>query len=125
MCLAPIRITKQYEKKIAELLEREIGGELYMVPRVNNPEGVRTPDFLFNCKMYDLKTPKKGAGENTLFRRVRKASNQAKGIIVDISVSGLDKEAISRQIDKVFFSKDTLFIDELVILKDNAIISVS
>jgi hypothetical protein len=33
-----------YEKEIAELLEREVGGELFMVPRVNNPQGVSTPD---------------------------------------------------------------------------------
>lgn len=31
---------KQHEKEIAELLEKKFGGELYMVPRVNNPQGV-------------------------------------------------------------------------------------
>ena len=45
-----------HEKEIAELLEREVGGEIYLVPRVNNPQGVSTPDYLFHGRGYDLKT---------------------------------------------------------------------
>ena len=41
----------EHEKEIAELLERELGGEIYMVPRVNNPQGVRTPDYLSEGKV--------------------------------------------------------------------------
>lgn len=29
-----------HEKEIAELLESELGGEIFMVPRVNSPEGI-------------------------------------------------------------------------------------
>ena len=45
-----------HEKEIAELLAREIGGEVLMVPKVNKPYGVRTPDYILNGRQYDLKT---------------------------------------------------------------------
>lgn len=64
---------KPYEKEIAELLAREVGGEAYMVPRVNNPQGISTPDYLFNGKAYNLKTLSKEATENTIFNRIKKA----------------------------------------------------
>ena len=45
-----------HEKEIAELLESELGGEIFMVPRVNSPEGISTPDYLFRGEAFDLKT---------------------------------------------------------------------
>ena len=113
-----------YEKRIAELLEREIGGELYMVPRVNKPEGVKTPDYLFHGKAYDPKTPEKKAGKNAIFKRIKKASGQAHGIILDVSQSGLDDDTIMQQIDKVFWSADTMFVKEVAIVKNDKIIKV-
>lgn len=111
----------EHEKEIAELLEREIGGELYMVPRVNKPEGVKTPDYLFHGKAYDLKTPEASKSKNAVFKRVKKASGQAHGIILDVSISGLGDEAIDEQIDKIFWSQDTKFVDELVLVKNGKI----
>lgn len=111
----------EHEKKIAELLEREVGGELYMVPRVNKPEGVKTPDYLFHGKAYDLKTPEVSKTKNAVFKRVKKASGQAHGIILDVSKSGLSDEVIDKQIDRIFWSKDTQFVDELVLVTNGKI----
>ena len=105
-----------HEKEIAEFLERKVGGEIYMVPRVNKPAGVPTPDYLFHGKGYDLKTIGPGATKNTLFNRVKKASKQASNMIVDITQSGLDDNTISSQIEKIYWSNNTLFVDELVII---------
>ncbi len=75
-----------HEKEIAELLEQEIGGEIFMVPRVNNPQGVKTPDYLFHGNGYDLKTIGKNAGENTIFNRVKKAVGQTRRFIIDLDL---------------------------------------
>lgn len=115
---------KPYEKEIAELLEREVGGEIYMVPRVNNPQGISTPDYLFNGKPYDLKTLTKAATENTIFNRVKKARNQACNFIIDVTATSLDNKAIETQLEKIFSNKSTLFVDELVIIRDGSIVKV-
>lgn len=115
---------KPHEKEIAELLEREFGGELYMVPRVNNPQGVRTPDYLFRGRPYDLKTLGPNAGQNTIFNRIKNSSGQSGNFVIDVSKSGLSDDAISRQIKKVFWSQNTQFVDTVIIVRHDSVISI-
>lgn len=107
------------EKEIAELLEKEFGGELYMVPRVNNPQGVRTPDYLFRGLSYDLKSLSENATEDTMFQRIKKSSNQSYRFIIDVTdAKKLSDEIINEQIKKVFSHKDTAFAKVVVVIKD-------
>lgn len=114
-----------HEKEIAELLEREVGGEIYLVPRVNNPQGVSTPDYLFHGREYDLKTLSEKAGSNTMFQRVKKAKRQSRNFIIDVSGTKLDSETIKQQISKIFWSENTRFVDEIVIINGDRIIQVA
>ena len=114
-----------HEKEIAELLEREVGGEIYLVPRVNNPQGVSTPDYLFHGRGYDLKTLGEKAGPNTMFQRVKKAKRQSRNFIIDVSDTKLDREMIDKQISKIFWSENTRFVDEIVIINDGHIVRVA
>ena len=114
-----------HEKEIAELLEREVGGEIYMVPRVNNPQGVSTPDFLFHGNGYDLKTLGKDAGQNTIFNRVKKAKRQSENFIIDVTDSGLDDDAINKQIEKLFNRVDTDWVKEVIIIRGESIVRVT
>lgn len=114
-----------HEKEIAELLEREVGGEIYLVPRVNNPQGVSTPDYLFHGRGYDLKTLGEKAGPNTMFQRVKKAKRQSRNFIIDVSDTKLDREMIDQQISKIFWSENTRFVDEIVIINDGHIVQVA
>ena len=43
------------EKEVANWLETTLGGKLYMCPRINVPDGISTPDYLFRNERYDLK----------------------------------------------------------------------
>ena len=110
-----------HEKEIAELLEKEFGGELYMVPRVNNPQGISTPDYLFRGQGYDLKTLGNKAGPDTMFQRVKKAKRQSHNFIIDISNAELDKETVMQQINKIFWQDQTAFVDILVIVENGVI----
>ena len=112
---------KPHEKEIAELLEREFGGEICMVPRVNNPQGIRTPDYLFRGKKYDLKTLEKEAGENTIYHRVDKSHGQADHIIVDITKGKVSENLLSSQISKIFSEDETSFVKELWIISDGVV----
>lgn len=114
-----------HEKEIAEFLEREVGGEIYLVPRVNNPQGVSTPDYLFHGRGYDLKTLGEKAGPNTMFQRVKKAKRQSRNFIIDVSDTKLDREMIDQQISKIFWSENTRFVDEIVIINDGHIVRVA
>ena len=112
---------KPHEREIAELLIRELGEKVYLVPRVNDPQGVRTPDYLIQNKPYDLKTIHEGAGENTIFNRIKKSRNQSDNFVIDVSKSGLSDKTIDEQLEKVFWSQNTQFVKEIIVLKDEKV----
>ena len=113
-----------HEKEIAELLEKEFGGAIYMVPRVNSPQGISTPDYLFRGVGYDLKTLGESAGANTLFNRVKKAKWQAQNFIIDVTNTELNEDTILAQVKKVFHREDTKWVDEILIVQNRLRIQV-
>lgn len=113
-----------HEKEIAELLEKEFGGAIYMVPRVNSPQGISTPDYLFRGVGYDLKTLGESAGANTLFNRVKKAKWQVQNFIIDVTNTKLDEDTILAQVKKVFHREDTKWVDEILIVQNRLRIQV-
>ena len=112
-----------HEKEIAELLEREVGGKLYLVPRVNEPQGVPTPDFLFHGARYDLKTLR-GNSKNTIYNAVAKQADQADNFILDVTDCPLSEEDIYKQAEALFRSTHTKFIDTVVLVRNMKIIRV-
>lgn len=112
-----------HEKEIAELLEREFGGEIYMVPRVNDPQGVSTPDYLFRGSRFDLKSLKSG-GKNVFYNVVAKKSAQADNFIFDLTDCPLNDKEITRQTELLFSSIHTKFIDTIVLLRNGEIIKI-
>lgn len=114
-----------HEKEIAELLEKEFGGELYMVPRVNNPQGISTPDYLFRGKGYDLKTLSKEAGENTIINRIKKARKQSKNFILDLTnAKKITDSVLKSQIQRIYKDKETAFVDTIIVIRNGNIVVV-
>lgn len=116
---------KQHEKEIAELLEKKFGGELYMVPRVNNPQGVSTPDYLFRGKGYDLKTLSKEAGENTIINRIKKAKKQSKNFVLDLTdAEKITDTVLKSQIKRIYADKETAFVDTIIVVRSGEVVAV-
>lgn len=114
-----------HEKEIAELLEKEFGGELYMVPRVNNPQGISTPDYLFRGKGYDLKTLSKEAGENTIINRIKKARKQSKNFVLDLTnAKKITDSVLKSQIQRIYKDKETAFVDTIIVVRNGDIVVV-
>ena len=115
---------EEEEKKYLEILERAIGGEAYMVPKVENPEGIKTPDFLFNGNEYDLKRIS-GSGKNTLIDAVKKKKGQSKKFVFGITEKcELADEEILRQAKHIFNYNRTDFIDEVIVVKNGEIMTI-
>ena len=72
------------ELECALWLEKTFGGEIYMCPKVNKPDGIKTPDYLFRNEYWDLKEIK-GNGKNTIDSIIKKSKNQTINYIIDIA----------------------------------------
>lgn len=108
------------EKQVAQLLERELGGEISMVPRVLNPPGISTPDYMFRGEAYDLKELS-GTSKNLVYNVISKKKRQAGNFVLDISKCPLDEDEIHKQVDDIYWSRHTAFVDKIILIKDDQI----
>ena len=108
------------ERRIAELLKEELGGKISLVPRVLNPQGVSTQDYIFRDEAFDLKELS-GTSKNLVYNAIAKKKKQASNFILDISKSPLDENEITRQIEEIYWSRHTMFVQKIIVIKDEKI----
>ena len=113
---------KNGEEKTAEWLYNTFGGNITLLAE-NKPDGVTNPDYLWNGKLWDLKTPQ---SINGLDKRVRhglhQIANNSGGIVVDIKKMNVRIEAIIEKINERINSSaqdnlDVIICKDLVLLK--------
>lgn len=112
-----------HEKEIAELLEKEFGGEIIMNPKVNSPEKLRVPDYIFRGERLDLKEIQ-GNGKNTIYDAVAKKAEQANNFVLDITKSAMSEAEAERQIIGLFRSVHTRFVDTVFLVRNMKIIKI-
>lgn len=108
------------EKEIAIWLENIFGGEIFMLPRINNPKGIETSDYLFRNEFWDLKEII-GNGKHTLDSAIKKKKNQSQNFIFEISSSKMSIEDAQNQISKIMSSTDRQWIKKIVLKKDGIV----
>lgn len=111
------------EREVAEWLENNLGGELYMVPRVNKPDGISTPDYLFRNEYWDLKEIT-GNGKNTIDSLLKKQKNQSLNFIIDLSNTKMPVQEAIWQIEKVYKKKDRRWIEKIILKNKEDLIKI-
>lgn len=111
------------EKEVADWLETNLGGELYMCPRVNNPDGISTPDYLFRGEKYDLKEIT-GSSIRVIDNAIKGKQNQASNFILDITNSKLSKSELLKQAKAVYSSKGRVWVNRIIIKKYDELIVI-
>jgi len=113
----------EHERKIAEIIAKESGKKVEMVPRVTFPQNVQTPDYLIDGMKFDLKTPT-GNGKNTLYGMVKSKKRQANNFVICADQTILSMEDIEEQIRGIYSSTHTSFVDIIVLVRDEKIMKV-
>ena len=108
------------EKQVAELLKKEFGGQISLVPRVLNPQGISTPDYIFRGRAFDLKELP-GTSKHLIYNAIAKKKRQASNFILDISECPLDEKEIFEQIDYIYWSRHTVFVQDVIVIKNGKI----
>lgn len=112
------------EKEVAIWLENTFGGEIYMLPRINKPDGIQTADYLFKGEYWDLKKIT-GKGKNTLDSAINKKKSQSNNFIFDISNSEITLEAIDKQLSSIYENKYRKWIDKIIVKQNNNVIVIN
>jgi len=96
---------KEYE--VALWLEKTFGGKIYMNPRINNPKGIETCDYLWKNERWDLKTLSEKAMSETraVDNAIKTAKNQTDNIVLDITETKLPKDNVIKQVHKLYDTK--------------------
>lgn len=91
----------QREKEVAEFLERTFGGEIKLLARIDNPDGMKMADYLFHGELLDLKEIM-GNGKNSVYNRIKDSLAQSRSFVVDISSTKMTRKEALRQIESIW-----------------------
>ncbi|MBD5468478.1 MAG: hypothetical protein HDR21_10050 [Lachnospiraceae bacterium] len=96
------------------------GKYVEFVPQIMVPQGVQTPDYLIDGERFDLKSPT-GRSKDLFYNVVSKKRKQASSFIFSVTDCPLSDDEIRKQIEALYFSRHTRFIDKIVIMKNKEI----
>ena len=101
----------QRELKVANLLGEVIGGNVNIIPRINQPFGIKTPDYIVNGEKFDLKQIT-GGGKYTIQGNLKGKKSQSTNFIIDITNAKFNIREAQRQIKNIYSSKHYIWINK-------------
>jgi len=107
------------EYRIAELMSW-YGKDVEILPRINEPQNIKTPDYLINKEGWDLKTLEK-TGKNIFYNNLKRKKEQAHKFIFDISKVDVGEEWINLQLKSVFESNHRLWVKTIIVVNGEEI----
>ena len=113
----------QQELEVAKWLIEIFGGKIYMLPRVESPDYIKTSDYLWNNQKWDLKTLS-GTSKTFLDDGIKRSKMQANNFIIDITNNPLSFDEINRQVICIYNSKYRRWVDILILKKGNKLFAV-
>ena len=116
----------QKEKEMAIWLAKSFGGEIYILSRINYPQKVKTPDYLFRGEKWDLKSITKNASSKTraVDNIIKTSKLQTDNIILDITDTSICKENIIRQAENIFSTSGREWLKKIMIVDNYNLIKV-
>ena len=111
------------EKEIAIWLGKTFGGKIYMLPRINKPDGIMTADYLFKNEYWDLKSLT-GCGKRIIEDAIKKKKRQSKNFIFDITNSNIQENDLLRQLKKIYNSETTKWVNKIIVKKNKNVIII-
>lgn len=111
------------EKEVANMLGSLYGGKIKIIPRINEPKGIKTPDYMVGNKRYDLKQIK-GDGKYVIQGNLKGKQKQADNFVIDITKSKMNTDEAIRQIKNIYNSKHFLWLDRIILLRDKEFLKI-
>lgn len=111
------------EKEVANMLGELYGGKIKIIPRVNEPKNIKTPDYIVKNRRYDLKQIS-GNGKYVIQGNLKGKQKQADNFVIDITKSEMSIDEAIRQIENIYNSKHFLWLDRIILLKNKEFLKI-
>lgn len=106
----------QREMEVARIIGEIFGGQIKIIPKVNKPFGIKTPDYIVNDEKFDLKEIV-GGGKYAIQGNLKGKEKQSNNFIIDISNAKFDIKETRRQVENIYNSKHYLWLDKIIIVQ--------
>ena len=113
----------KHELEIATWLVNTLGYEVKLLPRINVPEGIKTADYFFKGKLWDLKEIN-SPGKRAIDNRINGNKLQSKNYIFDISNNKLSNKDILKQVKNIYYSKSRNWVDKIIIKRNDKLVAI-
>lgn len=111
------------EEEVANMLGSLYGGKIKIIPRINEPKNIKTPDYIVKNKRYDLKQIS-GSGKYVIQGNLKGKQKQADNFVIDITKSKMSTDEAIRQVENIYNSKHFLWLDRIILLKDKEFLKI-
>lgn len=117
----------QEEKDTAIWLENKFGGEIYMNPRINKPDGIESADFFFRNNNWDRKGMERATSKTrAVDNAIKDHKEQAKRFVLDVTNCKLTNKEIIEQVKNTFtpgkFNRD--WVKNIIIKRDDKVVKI-
>lgn len=112
------------EIEVAKLLNKTFGGEVKILPNINFPQGIKSPDYLFRGEKTDLKRIISKRVKDCVKTALKNKEKQANNFIIDNTYQSVDNIDILKQIDEIYNSKGFWWIDKMYLLIDKTFVKI-
>lgn len=114
---------EENEKSTAKFLIEKYGGNIELVQRILKPEGIRTPDYIWDGIKWDRKGLT-GKSNQVIKYAIRDCEEQANNFIIDVTDCPLSENELYIQTKKLYGSGDAKFVDKIVLIKNNKVLGI-
>lgn len=109
------------ELEFANWLSKKTCKKITMLPKIDFPLGISTPDYRIGNEYYDLKTIT-GCSKQIIYHNIRDKKKQSRNFIIDATKSSLKMLELINQTNKINKRIDTKWINIIVIRKNDLFI---
>lgn len=112
-----------YEKSIAKWISKNLGGGIYLYPRILYPQGIKTPDYIWEGEKWDLKTINSHS-KNTITTAIKNSKNQSNNVILDLKVDSYTDCDLSKELERIYLNKRYNFLNKILIIREYKLIGI-
>ena len=116
------------EEECANILAKTFGEDVILLPKVNNPQGIKSADFLFENEFLDLKTinksNKKQLSKDAIYNALKNCQKQSNNFAINITNYIYNEDVVYEQIEKIYNSAHRNWVDTIYLIQNGNIIKV-